>query len=94
MSTYPRTFFFGFASITNTSGLAPCRNFSLAHRKNRLSFVVMPAALSWFERMVKMLDHCSPMADVSDEFEARSRRGREMELRNEAGSDTAAAEPA
>lgn len=41
-----------------------------------------------------MLDHCSPMADVSDEFEARSRRGREMELRNEAGSDTAAAEPA
>lgn len=37
--------------------------------------------------MVKMLDHVSPIAEAREEFAARSRRGREMELRNVAGSE-------
>lgn len=72
--------------MTNASGSAPCRNFSLAQRKNLRSLVATPASLSWAERMVKMLDHSSPMADVSDELDARSRRVREIELRNVAAS--------
>lgn len=87
LAPQPRTLFLGFASMTNASGFAPWRNFSLAQRKNRRSFVVTPASLSWLDWMVKMLDHSSPMADVRDELEARSRRGREIEVRNVAGSE-------
>lgn len=87
LGPHPRTFFLGLASITNASGIAPCLNFSLAHKKYLLSLVVTPASLSWAERMVKMLDHSSPMAEVSDELEARSRRVREIELRKAVGSD-------
>ncbi len=64
-----------------------CRISTLAellacHRKNFRSLVVTPASLSSVVRTVKMLDHLSPIAPVSDEFAAKSRRVREIAVKN------------